>query len=394
MISIYISIPSEFSYLIIPKFAFQSLSLSQIYSFLQIPTSYRGFKPCTSPKSEITCSQLYYAYKTIKGWTDSIPKINNSTVSAKVIHIYPKCGIGNSMYHVVSGLLVAIALNRPVIIESNISGFDFNPLLNYGVKLNCKQVKHQSIQNFQYWRKMTFKEMMNYKSHYSITYCFPYFLLQEIDLAKFIYGHFGLHFVYYLSNFAETPSEVVYDIVMELFQSIPKSVKVFGAHVRTYSKFGDDFLTNSKRVTDLIVPFLKDKLKNKNYVALATEKTVYANLFQKEFGNRLIMLNMTRIPNGNKFDASLDILLLMNCDHLIGSWRSSFSSIVGMRTMKNIYYVCNENPKIFRMSNSQMGIVVGIHDFKKDYNYNINNRAYLTDKLEEPLRLFYRNEII
>lgn len=297
------------------------------------------------------------------------------------------------MYHVVSGLLVAISLNRSIVIESPIDGFDFNPILNQGVKLNCSPTKHEFIQNFQYWKKMDFHQMKEYNSHYSITYCYPYFLLQEINFAKFIYKHFGLHFVYYLSNFAESPSKIVFDVVMQLFESIPKSVKVFGAHIRTHSQFGKVFITNTERVTNLIVPFLKDKMKNKNYVALATEKDMYVNVFKKEFGNRLIILNIKRKYDGPKFDASLDILLLMCCNHLIGTWRSSFTAIVGMRTMQRVYYVSNENPNIFRMSNSQMGIVVGVHDFKEDYNYNINNRAYLFPNLEESLRLFYRNEI-
>ena len=140
-----------------------------------------------------------------------------------------------------------------------------------------------------------------------------------------------------------------------------------------------------------IIPFINNLLENKNYVAIATDWTVYVDLFKKVSDKKLILADVMRKPDGDKYGASVDIRLLMSCNKMIGSYRSTFSSIAGMLAMHKNYYVAMEYPKTFQFTNSQAGIISGIYEDEIDFNYFVNLRLKLYANVEPALRTIFRN---
>lgn len=297
--------------------------IQEATTFLNLPVWSRNYKSCLSPKSEIDCSQLIKAYKTIKEWSD----IGYNRPIYAAVHIKPKAGIGNGLYHIISGLIVAISLNRTAQILQTIDGLDYNSIFKQSNDLKCKNFSHWSIIRQEYWQRNSYKSLKEANAHITVSFCFPYFILTEPDFSQFIYKHFGIHYVYFITNFAFTFDQKVRDYVNKLIGSIPKSIKIIGVHIRTHENKGYNYIYSEEKVKNVIIPFINQLLENKNYVAIATDWMIYVNLFKKVFKNKLILADVMRKPDGDKYDASIDIRLLMSCNKMIGSYRSTFSSM-------------------------------------------------------------------
>lgn len=363
--------------------------IDEATTFLNLPVWSRNYKSCKSKKSEINCYQLIEAYKTIKEWIN----VGTKRPIYAAVHIAPKAGIGNGLYHIVSGLVAAIALNRSAQILSKIDGLEYNPLLKHTQDLKCKSFGHWPIKNQEYWQRNTYQSLKDAQVHITATYCFPYFILTEPGFSNFIYQHFGIHYTYFISNFAISYSQKVCDYVFNLINSVPTSVKIIGVHIRTHKNKLKHYIYSQEKVEKCIIPFLNQLLENKNYVAIATDWMLYIDLFKKTYPKKLIMANVQRKPDGDKYGASIDVRLLMSCNKMIGSYRSTFTSIAGMSALHRIYYVAMEYPKIFQFTNSQAGIISGIYEDEKDFNYFVNLRLRLYSNVEPALRTFYRNVI-
>ena len=366
-----------------------NIIIEKAIRFLNLPQWSRNFHSCSSQKSEINCAQLIEAYQTIKNWSE----IGPNRPSYAVVHIKPKCGIGNSFYHLLTGALVGFALNRTIHIVKDLDGIIYNPLLSNTQSWNCKQFGHWPIMNQEYWQRNTAESLKAANVHITTTFTYPYFLLTEPGLSTFIYKHFGIHFVYFIGNFLISYNEKIRNTVFELFNSVPRSIKVIGVHIRTHKSKSHFYIESQKKVQDVVIPFLNQLLENKNYVALATDWDIYTNLFKKVYPKNLIMADVSRNPDGNKYDAATDIFLLMMCNKMIGTFRSSFSAFAGMCAMHRIYYVSMEYPTVFQFTNSQAGIISGIYENHGDFNYYVNQRVKLFPNIESAIRTFFRNVV-
>ena len=352
--------------------------------FLNLPQWSRNYHHCYSSKSEINCAQLIKAYQTIKNWS-----INNLTRSSSgVVHIQPNNGIGNSLYTITAGITLAIFLNLTAHIQEPIGGIDYHPSIKTEGDFHCNQFPHFNVQN----QENLNRDFTN--SHIKVSYCFPFFLLVDPKISLFIYKHFGLHFVYYISNFATSINFNIRCSVIKMMESIPRSLKLIGVHIRSHKYKSDMFITKESKVKNLVIPFLNRLLDQKNYLAVATDWTVYENLFKSLYKKNLIMADLQRRPDGKKFDAAVDIEILMSCNKLIGTYRSSFSAIAGMRAMHRVYYVAMENPSIFQFVNSQNGITSGIYEAFSDYTYYVNQNIRLSYNNENAVRIFFKYTVL
>lgn len=374
-----------------PLLSFSKRNLiDEAIAYLNLPTWSRNYKPCSSRKSEVNCEQIIIAYTTIKEWIS----IGTNRPEYAAVHIRPKAGIGNGLYHIISGLVVAISLNRSGQIASEIDGLKYNPLLNVSQELNCKQYQHWPIMNQEYWQRNDYKSLKEAQAHFTVRYCFPYFLLTEPGISNYVYEHFGIHFVYFTGNFAIQFSQKVSEYVDRLLSTIPSNVKIIGLHLRTHKKKNKNYIYSEKQVEDVIIPFLNQILDRKNYVALATDWSIYVDSFKKIYENRLILADVLREPDGDFFGAAIDVRLLMACNKMIGSYRSSFSSIAGMLALHKVYFVSMNYPNVFQFTNSQAGITSGIYEYLPDFSYFVNQRLKLYHSIEPALRTFFRNIVI
>lgn len=275
--------------------------------------------------------------------------------------------------------------------KSEIDGLDYNSIFKQSNDSKCKNFGHWPIIRQEYWQRNSYKSLKEANAHITVSFCFPYFILTEPGFSQFIYKHFGIHYVYFITNFAFTFDQKVRDYVNKLIGSIPKSIKIIGVHIRTHENKGYNYIYSEEKVKNVIIPFINQLLENKNYVAIATDWMIYVNLFKKVFKNKLILADVMRKPDGDQYDASIDIRLLMSCNKMIGSYKSTFSSMAGMLAMHKVFYVAMEYPKIFQFSNSQAGIISGIYENVSDFNYFVNQRIKLYSNVEPALRTFFKN---
>ncbi|OHT08891.1 hypothetical protein TRFO_22484 [Tritrichomonas foetus] len=375
------------------QFLNQSNLLNAI-NFLKLPTWSRNYKSCFSPDSEVSCAQLIHSYETISNWEKIRNNLTLEQSEPHILHIKPQAGTGNMMYHITSGIILAMALNKTVIITKQIDGIFYPKSLRFLTKKysGCNKRAHWPIMNYENWQRKESVELGNSGAHITVTFCYPYFLLMDQYLSKFTFSNFGIHFTYYILNYAAEISNEVKDIVFQLFNAIPQKVKVIGVHLRNHKSQSPFFITSIQKVESLIVPFLNDLFSNGLYIALATDNQNYINRLNLSFPNRLIIANVERKPNGAAISAMTDICLLMMCNKMIGTFRSSFSTNAAQRTLMRPYWIAMENPNLFRFTNSQAGIVSTImENAKHDYNYILNFRARLYPSVEYPMRVFFRN---
>ena len=358
--------------------------INEASHFLNLPRWSRNYHQCYSKKNEINCSQLIEAYRTIKEWSFN----DFNRIPSEVVHIQPNNGFGNSLYTITAGISLAIFYNRTVHIQELIDGVDYHPSLKTQGDFKCNKFSHLTVQN---------QENLNRSftnSHIKVSYCFPFFLLVDPDISTFIYKHFGLHFIYFISNFATPINFNIRNSILKMIDSIPRSVKIIGVHIRSHKYKSDMFITRESKVKNLVIPFLNNLLNHKNYLAVATDWIVYENIFKSLYKRNLIMANLQRRPDGKKYDAAVDIELLMSCNKMIGTYRSSFSAIAGMRAMHRIYYVAMDNPSIFQFTNSQVGVTSGIYESFADFTYYVNQNLKLFDNNENAIRNFFRNAVL
>lgn len=362
--------------------------ISKVETFLRLPVWSRNYKRCYDPKSEITCAQLMKAYHTIKEWK-SYTAADRPRYA--VLHVTPKAGLGNSLYHILTGVLAGIALNRSVHIKSSLDGIMYDDAFVRNENYYCQQFGHIPIRNLEHWQRWTYNQLKTEPCHLNSKFCYPYFVLLDPGFAKFTYEHFGIHFSYYLLNFATPARPEIEQYVFELVSTIPRSVKLIGVHIRTHKKRGNAFINDFSQVERVLFPFLNDLLGSKNYVALATDWSPALDLFSKHYKNRMIITNVERRPDGNKYGAATDVIFLMICNKMLGTYRSSFSAIAAQRACHVAYYLAGEYPTLFQFSNSQVGITSAIYERLYDYNYFASRRMKLNDITEEGIRMFYRN---
>ncbi|OHT08893.1 hypothetical protein TRFO_22489 [Tritrichomonas foetus] len=359
-----------------------------------MPTWSRNYRTCHDKKSEINCEQLLEAYSTIFHWDTIRKSLTLKEKEKHLLHIKPLAGLGNKMYHILTGFMTAFALNKSVEITNPINAIVYpdSVIVNMSRYGGCGAKTHRSITGFEHWQKKQANQLIESDLHLTVTYCYPYFILMDPYLSSFTYQHFGRHFAYFIFNFVAEISDDVTNIVFQLFKPIPKKMKVIGVHLRHYHGGSRFYVSSISKVNQLVIPFLKDLFHTGLYIALATDKQEFVNRIKIEFPDRLIIADVERKSDGNSISALTDICLLMMCNMMIATFRSSFSAFAAQRSMLKPYWIDMENPYLFQFTNSQAGIVSTImENLPHDFNYVLNFRARLFPSIEKPMHVFFRN---
>ena len=366
-------------------------------SFFNLPVWSRAYVPCYSKKSEITCAQLIKAYEAVLKWKNDRNNAPFTHDIPQIVHVSPKYGVGNKLYHITTGILIALSLNRTLFVNKHIDGVKYADTLHDQIPgdQGCNKYKHIPINNYEYWQRKSAIEFRDAPDiHITVRNCLPYFLLMESTFANYIYSNFGIHFVYYLLNYATDISDDIKEVVFKIFNSIPPNTKVIGIHIRHHNSRSGQFISSLEKIDNTVVPFLRDKFENGIYIAIASDSQTFIDHFKALFPNNLIVANVERKADGETDSAMTDIALLMMCNEMIGTLRSTFSCVAAQRAMIRPYFLAMENPYLFQFSSSQLGISSAIYESIRDYNYMMSNRAKIYLNTEEPTRIFFRNMII
>ena len=74
-----------------------------------------------------------------------------------------------------------------------------------------------------------------------------------------------------MGNFIISYKDEIKSIVFKLINSVPKSVKIIGVHIRSHKHRTSNFISSQSKVKNVVIPFLNKLLENKNYIAIATD---------------------------------------------------------------------------------------------------------------------------
>ncbi|KAH0788902.1 hypothetical protein GPJ56_007197 [Histomonas meleagridis] len=385
---------------------YTSKELEDAINQLHLPTWSRAYVPCTSEKSEVTCSQVVHSWRVIQQWVNYIGEIPYQ--NRKYIHIlHCSNGLGNRIGMDVVMFLLAVMTNRSIVIEGNHlyqgkvitdhgSAYDFSyPVIH----LTNETQQILSARNEFKIETLNDFHSINFFNHSNETFylrdlLFSSMIYVHYQLSDFALRHFGMHSIYFLTNFLIKYSDDKYKYIFELYKNIPKNIRIFGIHLR-FQQPGHFFTYGIDHNMRTLVPFLNDQLnKRPTIFAFTSDSKEMETEFLKVYGNNTILTNTIKKPDFDHDSPQVDVLFLMYADQCLLTFRSSFSFLVMASTCKRGYFIEKESPGIFRMANSQAGAISALYH-RRDYNdWQTTRRLVLNDMNENCYRYYFNYFLI
>lgn len=379
---------------------------------LHLPTWSRSYLHCSNSKSEVTCAQVVHSYRTLNAYVE----YQNKTDFLQNKHVYMQHyydGVANRMSTDTATFIFALYSNRTFTIESfypcgNKSrlvgqAFELHPVINVRFGNNKALDDYFSrilptayyLDTFDSWARNNYDSLQKSQNvllvNFLVFASFPY---SHYQLGKFLLDHFGIHATYFICNFLMHIPLSAIEIGRAVIEPIPNDIVLFGVHLRFHQP-NFFFAYDINRTLSIAIPFLQEYMDKKPTVfALATDSKHIEKGFKAAFPNNTLTTNARRKADKDHISALYDIALLEFCDKLLLTYRSSFSSIVAARTANRPYYIEKESPGVFRVSNSQSGMISMLYHQFDVHDWQVSRRFRLTPDDEYILRQYYIHLII
>lgn len=384
-------------------------SLEEDIAFLNLPTWSRSYVSCKNSKSEIKCPQIAHAAELFRNWVKSVESCKNESLEkCKYIlarHYFD--GLGNRISIDIYLFLVAVMSNRCLVIEGRFpqNGRDSNGGGNAFDYQSSVMHKNDTIaailqeprmnppiflQVFDGWWDSDYKryfKMANYMDLDRLIYSSMIYTHNE--LYDFCMKHFGIHAVYFLSNFLVRIPDANMKVVNSIFDKVPKSLNIFGVHLR-FHKAGEYFAYSVDQTISTVTPFLQNIAHRKPTIfALASDSEELIRVFRSIF-NDTITTDSIKRSDFDHVTALTDIAFLMMSNQCLLTYRSTFSFTIASRMGKRAYFYEKESPGIFQAGNSQATAVSMIYH-QWDFNdWQTSRRFRLKPQHEQAIRYFFR----
>ena len=379
-------------------------------NFLNLPTWSRSYASCKSSKSEISCSQISHAAQIFRKWVKTVESSKNKSLEhCKYIlarHYFD--GLGNRISIDIYLFLIAVMSNRCLVIEGRFpkNGRDSNGGGNAFDYQSSVMHKNDTISNILQEPRMNppiFLQVFdawwdsNYKSYFKAPnymdldrLIYSTMIYTHNELYEYCRTHFGIHAVYFLSNFLVRIPEKNMEIVNSIYEKIPKSIKVFGVHLR-FHKAGEYFAYSVDQVIKTVTPFLQLVEKTKPTIfALASDSEELVRNFRSIFANNTITTDSIKKSDYDHVTALTDVAFLMMSNQCLLTYRSTFSFTIASRMGKRAFFYEKESPGIFQAGNSQATAVSMIYH-QWDFNdWQTSRRFRLKPQHENAIRYFFR----
>ena len=390
-----------------PDIEFSDEELQEAIVHLNLPTWSRSYVNCTDPESEVTCSQIVKAHRVISKWekhVENTPIQDDRYILTR--HYFD--GVGNRISIDTVVYLLALMNNRSMVVEGTClkngmavqgcgNAYEYAKnihLQNETFKQILNEPKRKNpyfVQTFDGWWWADFTGPFNSDVNLDLSVLiYSEMLYTQFQMSQFAQEHFGMHAVYFLSNYLCRIPERHMKIAKSIIDTVPKDTRIFGVHLRF--QFPGQFYSYSVETTMKIVkPFLWAKLKEKKTIlAFASDSKEMEEAFKKEFGPYMIQSNATRKADFDHVSALTDISLLMMCDECLLSYRSTFSSAIATRMGKRAWFVEKEAPGVFQASNSQSTTVSLLFHNWDVNDWQTNRRFRHVPWNEEYMRYYFK----
>jgi hypothetical protein len=201
---------------------------------------------------------------------------------------------------------------------------------------------------------------------------------------------FGMHFVYFLSNFLLKYPNETFAAVKQIIDTVPTAVAVFGVHLR--EQFPGQFYTYSfEQSMNVVAPFLRQKIREGPIVfAFASDSKHMEQHFLAVFRKWTIQTKTIRKPDFDHKSALLDLLLLEMANDCLLSFRSTFSFAVVSRRGTRCFFVDKEAPAVFQFANSQAGSVSMQFTAWDVNDWQTSRRYIVKPQNEQAMRYYYK----
>jgi hypothetical protein len=375
---------------------------------LNLPTWSRGFVPCDSPRSEVTCAQVFRAWRVLNGWSESQKQNFSHLRHFLMQHLYD--GVGNRFSTDTATIVIALMDNRTYTVQSTFpsgsggakvgQAFDFHPAVTIVRSGQTPEVdRYFATHGLSSYHVYTFDSWFTY-DYASI---FPLQESIKVDLllyatmpytnpqmADFCYNSFGRHMVYFVCNYFMRIPEIAWEQARRAIDPVTPDIRTFGVHLRFHIA-GEYFSYSVERTFESIYPFLTFLVGQKPTVfAFASDSAALEKRFAQAFGKQMVRTPALRQSDGDHLSALYDLAMLEMSKDLLLTYRSTFSYMAMARTARRAWFIDKETPDVFQITNSQASIISMLyHQF--DFNdWQPSRRFHISDGVEASWRKYYK----
>jgi hypothetical protein len=210
------------------------------------------------------------------------------------------------------------------------------------------------------------------------------------EMFVFCVEHFGMHAVYFMSNFLFKIPQRTFESAFQFLNSVPDTTKVIGVHLRL--QFPGQFYSHSCEQTMKVVkPFLQALAdRHPTVFGFASDSTFMEAAFLGVFGPQTIQTNAIRVADYDHTSALLDLAFLQMANDCLLSFRSTFSFAVASTRGTRCWFVEKEAPQIFQIANSQAGSVSMQFHFFDVNDWQTSRRYFLRGLNLQAVRYYYK----
>ena len=387
------------------ELTYSEAELNESIIGLNLPTWSRSYIPCNKPGSEITCSEVIHAWRTLNSWNnfnEEVPFKNRKILLMQ--HLYD--GVGNRFSTDTVAFMVALMLNRSFVLDGIYpvpngykkgQAFKFNPHVYIRIgdvnqtisQYEAAIIPVRILDTFHNWYYYVYDQLDFFQVLKIDILLYATMIYANHDLALFSRNNFGLHAGYFVCNFLMTIPEEALNEAKRTISTIPNHIRLFGIHLRFHND--ESFFCHTIIQTlSSVLPFLKYQQNIQPTVfAFASDSNEMERSFLHYFP-KSVKTSALRKADADHDSALYDIALLEMCNECLLTYRSTFSYICAMRMGKRAWFVDKESPGVFQASNSQATAISALyHDWDVN-DWQLNRRFHITVKNEEDLRYYFK----
>jgi len=203
--------------------------------------------------------------------------------------------------------------------------------------------------------RVTFSTLQKHKGQALVSrFTHPAFSYLQPLFGWDLYRIFDDYAFYFLSNFLVRFPDRLFEIVMAHVSKIPSTIKLYGFHMR-WNMDSDMFIGTVKKGLKLVRGLVRSLVRKRYLLAIASDSGPLVKGFIRMAGKNHIVPRINYTDPGDRRVAGLiDMILIMYCRKHVLTLRSTFSSVIAMKTARNPLWVCNFMDHLFMYSGSQV----------------------------------------
>jgi hypothetical protein len=346
------------------------MKMYQVYQYLNIPIERKGHPSCFRPFSEISCKQVLKACETIKKYEETIKSIQEKDQKYFYHCNHALLGQGNVMMHDVIPLLLSIMSNRKLLIRADLFENEtkkeliviqhpdivIQGTMNFPKRVTEKN-KYRRYQPIPSYLEFTQKNITQIIHSDSLVVGFDFatpssLLYANEDVGKFAIEHFGLHAVYFLSNWADSYMNSTEIIVANITRNKSATIGIHLRGIQSMMHYISPFSPILPKAQQLLIETIQ---KGFNYFYIAADDQSIIQQLDSIFPNKIIQNHIQRKHNKFHDQVVIDMCLLEHADYFIGAYRSTLSFMIHSRCGKSPVYFEKLSDKPLQLFHSQAG---------------------------------------